>query len=282
MVDGRFHLDGCWPRVLGGFMAGPVVGQRPNRSVWGSRVFISWKASIAGSASTGVRSQSDPMLPYAIAFNVAQPWLNVAAPAPPWFRSRGESSLRGPDLDAAYHAFMHAVEWWLTGRSEDAAKAAAQWGYEEELRLLEQLDLESPDIERPEHVAHRGTAVESEEVTSALEMQSSFPIAPAVVESAGYQTYRMKEAETVEEEAKGGGCLCRCFKWLACMAVIGGTGRPVQPRCGLASRKTVSPELSPNPDTRADRGGRRPIPGWVRGGQRHAGVQGNRYAGAGD
>ena len=94
--------------------------------------WLGYKASMAGSAHPGGRSQSDPMLAYAVGFNVAQPWLDVTASAPPWFGSHGESSLRGADLDAAYRAFLHAPEWWLTGRSEDAAKAAAQWGYEEE------------------------------------------------------------------------------------------------------------------------------------------------------
>ncbi len=246
-------LDQWWANALIGAFAGLVYSflTLPTK-VWTGMLkptpagaleisqWLGWKESIAGSASIGVRSHSDPLLPYVIAFNVAQPWLNVAASAPPWFRSRGESSLRGADLDAAYHAFMHAVEWWLTGRSEDAAKAAAQWGYEEELRLLEQLDLESSDIERPAHVPYRGTTGESEEVASKLEVQSSFPVAPAVVESAGYQTYRMEEA--VEEKVKGSGCLCRCFKWLACMTVIGVVALVV-----LFSLDVVSPREKPCP-----------------------------------
>ena len=88
--------------------------------------WLGLKEFLAGSAATGPRDQSDPMLPYAVAINVAQPWLDVAAPAPPWFGSGEASSLRGADLDAAYRGFMHAPEWWLTGRSDDAAKAAAQ------------------------------------------------------------------------------------------------------------------------------------------------------------
>ena len=115
--------------------------------------WLAWSESMARSAPPGARSQSDPMLPYAVGLNVAQPWLDVAAKAPPWFGSGGGSSLRGADLDAAYNAFMHAPEWWLTGRSDDAAKAAAQWGDEELLRLddeLDQLDQESPDAGQPE------------------------------------------------------------------------------------------------------------------------------------
>ena len=68
------------------------------------------------------------MLPYAVALNVAQPWLDVAGSAPPWFGSGSASSLQGADLDAAYHGFMHAPEWYLSGRSGDAAKAAEGGG----------------------------------------------------------------------------------------------------------------------------------------------------------
>ena len=56
---------------------------------------------------------------------MAQPWLDVAGSAPSWFGSGSASSLQGTDLDAAYHGFMHAPEWYLSGRSDDAAKAAA-------------------------------------------------------------------------------------------------------------------------------------------------------------
>ena len=180
--------------------------------------WLGWKESLARSAPPGARDQSDPMLPYAVAFNVAQPWLNVAASAPPWFGSGEESSLRPADLDAAYHAFMHAPEWWLTGRSDDAAKAAAQWGYEEELQLLDQLDQESPDAEQPEHTAHRGTAEEIEDVVSELESQRDSPAAPAGPPSARYQTHRLEG--TVEEE-KSGGRLRGCFIWVVGLAGIG-------------------------------------------------------------
>ena len=111
--------------------------------------WLGWKETLTGPGATVTRNPSDPMMAYAVAFNVAQPWLGVTAPAPPWFGSgvvqlimdvagmTGESSVRGADLDAAYRGFLHAPEWWLTGRSDDAAKAAAEWGYEEELDLLD-------------------------------------------------------------------------------------------------------------------------------------------------
>ena len=84
------------------------------------------------------------------------------------------------------------------------------------------------------------TADESEEVAGDLGVQSSFLTAPAVVESAGYQTYRMEEA--VEEEAKGSGCLCRCFKWLICVAVVG-----ILVLIILFSLDVVSPREKPCP-----------------------------------
>ena len=70
------------------------------------------------------------MLAYAVALDVAQPWLGVAVSAPPWFGSDEASSVQGADLDAAYSGFMHALQWGLTGRSGDAADAAAGLGYE--------------------------------------------------------------------------------------------------------------------------------------------------------
>ena len=123
---------------------------------------------LAGPGAPGTRDQSDPMLPYAVAFDAAQPWLNVTAPAPPWFGSGDDSSPRGADMDTAYRAFLHAPEWFLTGRSDDAAKAAAKWGYEEELQLLEELDeldRESPAAEQPERTPLRGTAEKAEYVS---------------------------------------------------------------------------------------------------------------------
>ena len=148
--------------------------------------WLGWEASMVGSAPPGARSQSDPMLAYAVAFNVAQPWLDVTATAPPWFGPGGESSQRGAGLDAAYRAFMHAPEWWLAGRSEDAAKAAAQWGYDQEIVLIEQLDLESPDAGK---AAHRETFDEAEEVAHEPEAQDSPPAAAPGASPAEYQPY---------------------------------------------------------------------------------------------
>ena len=119
--------------------------------------WLGLKETLTGSERTGAQDQSDSMLAYAVALDVAQPWLGVAVSAPPWFGSDEASSVQGADRDAAYSGFMHALQWGLTGRSGDAADAAAGLGYELEFELLE---LESPDTEEPdtEEAAQRGTS----------------------------------------------------------------------------------------------------------------------------
>ena len=193
--------------------------------------WLGLKEFLAGSAATGPRDQSDPMLPYAVAINVAQPWLDVAAPPPPWFGSSEDSYLRDADLDVAYRAFIHAPEWWLTGRSDEAAKAAAQWGYEVE---LESLDLESPDTGK---AARRETADEIVETASKLEAQGSPPAATAETVSAAYRTHRFEGA--VEEE-KGGGRLRGCLLWVVSLLAIGALVLVV-----LFSLDVVSPRVKP-------------------------------------
>ena len=99
---------------------------------------------------------SDSLLPYAIAFDEAERWLQNNNPAPFWFnsinlqeytlnqngqngddappkplvpfafrRSSDDQNLI-PDNDEAYHAFMSAERWGLSGRSSRAAEAAVR------------------------------------------------------------------------------------------------------------------------------------------------------------
>ena len=96
---------------------------------------------------------SDSLLPYAIAFDEAERWLQDNNPAPSWFdamnlrtytsgvnydkmppkplvpfafqRSNDAQNLI-PDNDEAYHAFMSASGWVLFGRSGRAAEAAVR------------------------------------------------------------------------------------------------------------------------------------------------------------
>ena len=246
--------------------------------------WLGWKETLTGPGATGVRGRPDSMMAYAVAFNVAQPWLDVSAPAPPWFGSSENSPPRGADLDAAYRGFLHAPEWWLTGRSGDAAKAAAQHGYEQELELLEQLDhldLESPDAEKPEHTAHRGTAGEIEAPAREPESRRDPPAAPAASPSAEYQTYR---SEQMVEEEKGGGRLRGCLFWVVSLLAIAALVLIV-----LFSLDVVSPRDKPCPLDSP------PIPtpaqiavagdlfrDGVREGQRHGRVPGRRRAGGRD
>ena len=227
-------VDPWWANVLIGVVAGLVYSflsmhygaitgmLKPTQA--GALEIGQWfglKESLTGSEHTGARDHSDPMLPYAVAFNVAQSWLDLAASAPPWFGSGSASSLQGAELNAAYHAFLHAPEWWLTGRSDDAAKAAAQWGYEEELRLrieLEQLDEESPRDEQPDHAADPGQPTQFEMIARDLETRETPPGATAGIPSAEYQPQRWERA--IEEE-KGGGCLRGCFMGVVGLAAIG-------------------------------------------------------------
>ena len=194
--------------------------------------WLGWQESMAGPAPPYARNQADSMLPYAVALDVAQPWLDGAGSAPPWFGSGGESSLRDADLDAAYHAFMHAPEWYLRGRSDDAAKAAAEFGYELELEVLESESLDT------EIAAQRGAANETGETVSALEAQSSPPAAPVGTPSTRYQPHR---PEGTVEKAKGG-YLRGCFIWVVSVVVIGVVVLVV-----LLSLDVVSPRDKPCP-----------------------------------
>ena len=174
--------------------------------------WLAWEATLTATGSVFSRDQSDPMLPYAVAFNAAEPWLNVSAPAPPWFGSADTSALSPAELNAAYHAFMHAPEWYLSGRSDDAAKAAAQYGYELELEALGPLPL---DFEEP---ADRETQTGFEEITREMEPRATPPADKPEAPSIEYQVYG---SEGAVEEKKGRGCLCGCLMWLVGLLILG-------------------------------------------------------------
>ena len=60
-------------------------------------------------------SQSDPMLPYAVALNSAALWINDNSAVPPWFRPGGTREQDRHDLYMAYRGFIGADTWDLTG-----------------------------------------------------------------------------------------------------------------------------------------------------------------------
>ena len=202
--------------------------------------WLGWKESIAGSAPPDARSQSDPELAYAVAFDVARRRLDVAASAPPWFGTRGETSLPNADPDAAYRAFMHAPHWSLTGRSEDAAKAAARQGYEEEAQLLEQLDLVSRDADQSE-TAIKKAARETEAAAPEPEFGRDPPATTSAPMSAGNQA-SWAEPMVDRERSKRGGCLRGCLLRLVSLLGIGAAALIV-----LLSLDVVSPREKPCP-----------------------------------
>ena len=123
--------------------------------------WLGLKESLTGPDPAAGRGEPDPMLAYAIALDAAQPWLDDSVSAPPWFGSGEAASLRAPDLDVAYHGFMSAPEWGLSGRSEGGEGAAAGPSDKAERELLRELSqLETLHSEQAEGTANRGTAAE--------------------------------------------------------------------------------------------------------------------------
>ena len=235
-------LDQWWANALIGVFTGLVyllmapeirTGMVPTTQRGAQEIgqWLGWKETLAEPAPTDARDHADSILPYAVAMNVAQPWLNVSDSAPPWFGSDSASSLQGADLDAAYHGFMHAPEWYLGGRSGDAAKAAAGMGYEVELEML---GLESPDTGT---AVHRETDDEIHDIAHEPDSQrSSLEGAPSQP-SGGYQQYR---EERLIDEPKSGGCLRRCFIWVVSLLGVGALVLVV-----LFSLDVVSPRVKP-------------------------------------
>ena len=129
--------------------------------------WLGLKKSLTGPDPAAGRGEPDPMLAYAIALDAAQPWLDDSVSAPPWFGSGEAASLRASDLDVAYHGFMSAPEWGLTGRSEGGAEAAAGPDDAAERELLRELSqLETLRSEQAEGTANREVAAEHWQVAS--------------------------------------------------------------------------------------------------------------------
>ena len=223
-------LSQWWANALGGAFIGfmymlfaPLVqtGMVPptQRGAQVKGQWLGWKKSLAGSDSPSPRDQPDSMLAYAVALDVAQPWLDVSVSAPLWFGSGQASSLQGPDLDAAYHGFMHSVEWYLSGRS-DKATDAASW-----LKESEQIELGLWNTEQAE-----GTAKSEGGVGTAYERPQTEGVTPEAQAREGraadapgspldYRTYR--PPGQVEETPKGGRGWGGCFMWAVGLLGIG-------------------------------------------------------------
>ena len=202
--------------------------------------WLGWKKSLAGSDSPSPRDQPDSMLAYAVALDVAQPWLDVSVSAPLWFGSGQASSLQGPDLDAAYHGFMHSVEWYLSGRS-DKATDAASW-----LKESEQIELGLWNTEQAE-----GTAKSEGGVGTVYERPQTKGVTPEAQAREGraadapgspldYRTYR--PPGQVEETPKGGRGWGGCFMWAVGLLGIGALVVAV-----LVGINLASPAVEPCP-----------------------------------
>lgn len=188
-----------------------------------------WKETMARPAPPGDRD--DSMFAYAVALDVAQPWLGLSDPAPRWFHA---SYLRGGDPDVAYHAFLHAPEWLLSGRVGDAARSAAHDGFELE---LERLHLESPDAET---AAPRSIAEEIEEIDRELAAQASPPPAPPRPAPMEQPSHRWRRTA----KAKSGGSRPGCLTW-----VVGLLGAGALVIVVLFTLDVVSPRDKPCPLT---------------------------------
>ena len=130
---------------------------------------------------------------------------------------------------------MHESVWGLAGRSQDAAKAAAETDEATEAELL---DLESAGTRK---ASDREIADEIEEIDRELEAQGSPPAATPGSAPMEYQRHRRDRA--VKEE-KGGGCLPGCLVWVVGLLGIGALALVV-----LFSLDVLSPRDKPCPLT---------------------------------
>jgi hypothetical protein len=243
-------LDQWWANALIGAFTGLVylmmapsipTGMVPTtqRGAHEKSQWLGWQETMAGPAPPDARNKADSILPYAVALNVAQPWLNVSDSAPPWFGSDSASSLQGADLDAAYHGFMHSVEWYLSGRSDKAADAAS-W-----LKESEQIELGLWNTEQAEGTAKSeggvGTAYErpqTEGVTPETEARGETAADPP----SSPQDYRNYRPPGWVEEPKGGREWSGCFMWVVRLLGIGALVLAV-----LVGLNLVSPAVDPCP-----------------------------------
>ncbi|MYH40224.1 MAG: DUF2207 domain-containing protein [Chloroflexi bacterium] len=195
--------------------------------------WLALRESLAESPPTGARDHSEPMLAYAVALGVAEPWLETAAPAPPWFGAGGAAPLPAADRDEAYRAFIHSQWWGLPGRSDEAAAAAAGPAYELELELL------GPEPPGTGPAAHREAADARGEAAREMEAPSTPSGAAGGVPPAEHSARRH---EAPGEEAGGGGCLRGCLTWVAGAAGAGALVLVI-----LLALDVVSPREKPCP-----------------------------------
>ncbi len=204
-------LVGAFMGGLYGIIATPMSPGILPPTEEGTREISEWlglKESLTGPDREGILDDSDSMLAYAVALDAAQPWLDLAVSAPPWFGSGGKSSPRSPDPDWAYHGFMHAPAWGLAGRAREAVD------------VLEWLDdsAESDSIQSSiEQIEGTESAKQqSEEAISGTRTQqerASNPPSSAL----DYKDYRLPGHIV---KLKGGRGCGGCYKWVGCLLSI--------------------------------------------------------------
>lgn len=167
--------------------------------------WLSLKESLTGDDGKGIRDESDSMQAYAVALDAAQPWLDLSVSAPAWFGSSGISSPRSPDLDWAYHGFMHAPAWGLAGRARDAVDVL-EWPDDS----AESDSIQSAIEQTEETESGRKQSEEFISGTRPQQEKASYPPSSAL----DYQDYRLPGH--VEKLKDGRGC-GGCCKWVACL-----------------------------------------------------------------
>ena len=252
-------LVGAFIGCIYWLIATPNTGMLPATEAGAYEIgqWLGWKGSLPGPDREDGRDGPDSMLAYAIALDEAQPWLDVSVPAPPWFGSGEAASLSASDLDVAYHGFMSAPAWGLTGRSRGAAEAAAEPYSEAEQELSQELSRLAPlYTEQAEGAAHSegsgGTVYEkpqTEGVTLETEARGETTADPP----SSPLDYRKYRSPGQVEETKGGRGCGGCFMWVVRLLGVGALVVAVLVGINLASPAVdpLSGGLSGYPATRA-------------------------------
>ena len=179
--------------------------------------WLTLKDSLTGPGREDGRNEPESTLAYAVALDAAKPWLDASVPAPPWFGQGEAASVRGTDLNVAYHGFMSSPAWGLDGRSESAVIAASEPVDSEEPDPFQQ-HIEQADETKSENVS--GTAHERPqtervipETATRRETATGPPRSPL-----DYRKYR--PPGWVEEAKDRRGC-AGWLKWPAALLGIG-------------------------------------------------------------
>ena len=202
--------------------------------------WLGLKESLPGPDREEGRDESDSMLPYAIALDVAKPWLDVSVPAPSWLGSGEAASLEAHHLGVAYRGFMSAPAWGLAGRSGGAVEAAGgRPGSEAEQELMRYIE----EAEKTANSEVGGGTVYERPLTEGVAPETEAggeTTAASPGSLVDYRKYRVPGQ--VEEPPKGGGGCGRCCKWVFRLLCVG-----VLVAAAVVGYNLVSPAVEPCP-----------------------------------